>query len=384
MKVKLLITSALCLVVLMQSCKKNENPVSGTNEESVGKKSMLSTNAWVDQTVTNFFKRTTGSVAFDQGNSIPLSDGRVLWVTQDAYYQGSLSGNYLYCNHTISYTNSIIIQPTKTNWSSNAPMMTRTGTVHNIGNMIPVQPGNTWTWPGAGVEIGNHVYIYAAEGNGLNPTNQALYKLTKSSGTAWNTAPVRLTPNNMSGQVEALYSAGMVKESDGYVYCFGQKGTNFGYNSDIFVARFHESNPSAWTYWDGFVWNTNRCTCAITTSLAANSVAKVNGKYVLCTITSGFNCDGNGGVYTSFSSSPTGPWSPRKLVYTINETFKGDRIRYYTPIIHPESTAGGLLITYSVNFGACQQVECTGTGATRDPNYYRPRAITVPLSEIGI
>ncbi|WP_199560945.1 hypothetical protein [Mucilaginibacter hurinus] len=156
MRTRVLIYSALASLMLAQSCKKNENQ--SLKEAADAKPSKLKTAATFDQTVTNFFKRTTGSVAFDQGSSIPLSDGRVLWVTQDAFYQGSLSGGNLYCNHYIAYTNSIIIQPAKTNWSASAPMMTRTGTVNNIGNMIPVQPGSTWTWPGTGVEIGNYIW----------------------------------------------------------------------------------------------------------------------------------------------------------------------------------------------------------------------------------
>ena len=53
----------------------------------------LPNDSYRDGDVTNFFNRTTGSVAFDQGNSIPLADGRVLWVTQDAWYQSSLAPN---------------------------------------------------------------------------------------------------------------------------------------------------------------------------------------------------------------------------------------------------------------------------------------------------
>src|SRR5690606_41535844 len=65
--------------------------------------------------------------------------GRVLWVTQDAWHHGSMAPNgNLYGNHFISYTNSIIIQPSIDDWDPNAPMMTRQGAHHNIGNICPI------------------------------------------------------------------------------------------------------------------------------------------------------------------------------------------------------------------------------------------------------
>src|SRR5690606_2749997 len=71
----------------------------------------LPKDSYRDGDVTQFFARTTGSVAFDQGTSIPLADGRILWVTQDAWYEENLAPNgRLYGDRFISYTNSIIIQ----------------------------------------------------------------------------------------------------------------------------------------------------------------------------------------------------------------------------------------------------------------------------------
>lgn len=120
----------------------------------------LPKDSYRDAQVTAFFNRNKGSVAFDQGTSIPLSDGRVLWITQDAWYEGSLapSGN-LYGNHFISYSNSIIIQPSISSWSPDAPMMTADGRKHGIGDIVPKRPGKDWSWPGPGCRSEKR-YIY--------------------------------------------------------------------------------------------------------------------------------------------------------------------------------------------------------------------------------
>lgn len=344
-----------------------------------------------DDDVVNFFNRNStsqGSVAFDEGTSIPLTwssnNGKVLWVTQDAWDGSSLQANGQFpCNYTFSYNNSIIIQPSATNWASNAPNMTINSPMGKPKQICSNQPGTNWSWPGPGIEIGDKVYLHCGEGNGLTGTNQSLYVLTQSTGTLWTVQ--RTTPAEMSGQTTIGYSLGMVKAADSYVYVFGNSSTGSGYTSNIYLARFHTSNPQSWTFFDGYVWqNTRSSSAVIATSLAANSVGYVNGKYVLITVDCGFNCDGNRGIYASYSTTPTGPFSQRQLVYTIKESFQGQFARYYTPSIHPEFNNGKneLLVTYCLNYSACGVSSCQN--GYIDPYYYRVKGIRIPYSKIGI
>jgi len=352
----------------------------------------LPRDSYRDGDVTNFFNRTTGSVAFDQGNSIPLADGRVLWITQDAFYEMSLtpSGN-LYGNHFISYTNSIIIQPSANNWNPNAPMMTRQGAHHNVGNICPVPAGSNRNWVGVGVELGDHVYLHGGEGNGLEDVDQAFYKLTKNSGTEWNQVE-RLTVPNMSGQLNIRYSKGMVKADDGYVYVFGFRGDGlYGFGTFVHTARFPHNDPTKWTFWDGKTWAgtpTPTSEAAITQGLGDNFVSFLNGKYIHVTTSQGFYCGiPSLEMYVSTSSSPTGPFTPQKLVYAFTEYYKGNNARVYTPAIHPQAVNGKdeLLVTYSINYDACateETMELEPDG-TKDPYYYRVKGVRIPYEMIG-
>nr|WP_246073401.1 RICIN domain-containing protein [Pedobacter ureilyticus] len=358
----------------------------------------LPNDSYRDGDVTNFFARTTGSVAFDQGNSIPLADGRVLWVTQDAWYQSSLAPNgNLYGNQFISYTNSIIIQPTATNWSPSAPMMTADGRANgNVGNLIPKYPGKTWSWPGAGVQIGDDVYIHNREGQGLgtDDDHQSLFKLTPITATHWKTE--RTAPAGLTASEKLVgFASGMVKANDGYVYVYGSRTdpNSFGFESFLHVARFPQNNTQNWTFWNGSAWVATASiasTAHIAKGLGTNFVSYLNGKYIYLTMDQGFYCDiPSLNMYVSTSTSPTGPFTPRKLVYSFTEFYKGSNARVYTPLIHAHANNGKneLLLTYSMNFGACVN---TGDGAIKesdgnyDPYYYRVKGVRIPYELLGL
>lgn len=355
----------------------------------------IAADTYRDDEVVRFFHRNSaslGSAAFDQGNSIPLTwggnNGKVLWVTQDAWDGSQVQSNGLFnCGDFHRYSNSVLIQPSKTNWNPNSsPNMTiANSTSGKPKQVFNIQPGTSWTWSGPGIEIGDKVYVHCGEGNGLTATGQSLYRLTQSTGTQW--VAERTLPNALASQTTINYSAGLVKPGDGYVYAFGSEAVFFGYGSYIHVARFPENDPMQWQYYNGSTWTSTPVageTSKIADARGSNSVAYLNGKYILMTMDQGFNCDPNRNIYISTSTSPTGPFTTETMVYTILEYFKGQYTRYYTPIIHPEFVNGRneLLLTYSVNFSACGLDGCEG--AYLDPYYYRVKGIRVPYSKIGL
>lgn len=354
----------------------------------------LPRDSYRDGDVTNFFNRTTGSVAFDQGTSIPLSDGRVLWVTQDAWYEGSMAPNgNLYGNHFISYTNSIIIQPSMDDWSPSAPMMTRQGAHHNIGNICPIPSEAGRNWVGPGVELGDYVYIHGGEGHGLDDTDQAVYKLKKEPGNEWNQVE-RLAIANMTGQLDIRYKDGMVKSDDGYVYVYGERTApeTFGFNTLLYVARFAYDNPTDWTFWDGSTWAHTPSVgsaAVIVEGKGTNNFGYLNGKYIHLTMDQGFYCGiPSINMYISTSTSPTGPFTSPKLVYSFTEYYKGYNARVYTPIIHTAShnDKDELLLTYSINFGACEENSENNVkedDGNLDPYYYRVKGVRIPYEMIG-
>lgn len=348
-----------------------------------------------DVQVQNFFRRNEpgmGSVAFDQGNSIPLTwgenNGKILWITEDAWDSGQMLGpDVLNGNSFFKYNNSILVQPSKDNWNPvDAVNLTNPETKHpdRVYQMMDVQEGMHWTWPGTGLEIDDKVYIYAGEGQGLEVENNALYILHQNGGTSWNVE--RETPVNVGGP------DGMVRGGDGYVYCYSNEAADWlGFNSDVFVRRFQEADPLLdWEFWDGSGWTVDpSAKQAITTSKATTNVAKLGDTYIMMSMDHGFLCTDERNIYLSYSSSPVGPWSSRVRVYEIEENINGGKARFYTPIIHPYFTNDRreLLLTYCLNFAACGQedfyIDENGNKAL-NAYYYRLKAVRVPLSVIGL
>ena len=345
--------------------------------------------------VVGFFERSKpflGSVAFDQGNSIPLSwgpnKGKVLWVTQDAWDGQQLQTNGMFdCKDFFRYRNSMILQPSIRDWDPAHTLNIEKvdSRQHKPKQICDVLPTAEYSWPAAGIEIGRYVYVQCSEGDGLGPPkSQSLYQLTENGGLNWQVK--RLTPKGMTTEHKINYSAGMVKSPDGFVYVFGFKGTGYGYSLDLHVARFKPSLPMQWTFWNGSNWQVTPeadSKARIATGKATVSVAYLNGKYILMTMDQGFVCDSARSIYLATSSSPTGPFTTLKKVYTINEYLYGKYARYYTPVIHPEFNNGHreLLLTYCLNFSGCGVPDCKD--GYLDPYFYRIKGIRIPYDMIG-
>ncbi len=372
-----------------ESTQVNQN-TKADSEAQVWTLNSLEEDSYRDDKVVNFFERNRnymGSVAFDQGNSIPLSwgpnAGKILWVTEDAWDGTSLNDNDKFnCSDVFRYNNSILIQPSKDDWDpENTVNLTNPDNPGKPRQIAPNQPGTGRTWPGAGVEIGNKVYTFTAEGNGLENVENVLYALTQNEGTEWQVE--RINPEG------ALGDSGMVKGNDGYIYAYTTKSA-YGYNSSLYVARFPENDPLTWTFWDGSEWGSVppelNSPGVIAHTLGSTGIAKLNGKYLMMTMDNGYFCnDDRGSVYIATSDSPTGPFTEKKKVYQITEYLHGQYARYYTPVVHPFFDNGHqeLLITYCLNFGACEQESCDADGFL-DPYYYRLKAIRVPYAMIGL
>ena len=94
------------------------------------------------------------------------------------------------------------------------------------------------------------------------------------------------------------------------------------------------------------------------------------------------------GIYISTATSPFGPFTAPKLVYTIADTYNGHLAKYYTPCIHPEFVNGHneLLVTYCLNYnaqgGSCSTNQCFNNG--QDPNFYQIKGVRVPYALVGL
>ncbi len=357
----------------------------------------IAADSYRDDAVVGFFQRTTGSDAFDGGASVPLTwssnNGKVLWVTNDTFYSQVNGSGEFSCGLIFPYRNSALIQPASKSWD---PSLTSNITSPDGVQIFHTTTSGALLWPGAGIEIGQHVYVHNIEvpNGSLGATNQFLCDITQSTTTSIG-AVNKLTVPNMSGQTAVTYSLGMVKPGDGFVYAYGTGGF---IGAGVYVARFATGSPTSWTFWNGTTWAstpTNATAAQVASGPANNNtVGYVNGKYVLIEMDFGFSCDASSrNVYSLTSTSPTGPFTNKQTVYTLADYKQGHTPVFYNPCIHAEFNNGHneLLIGYAVNFyskndgtGAKCLTDCSNPDGSEDPNDYRIKGVRIPYSLIGL
>jgi hypothetical protein len=289
-------------------------PLTGTAAQIWGYDALPPT-AYRDDQVVQYLRRYTGSISFDQVNSIPLTyganNGKSLWIGEDTFTDNNGGWNPVtrtfpcYGGDRIQFfdvRNSALLQPASHSWD---PIQTSNVITHNstykyeiLASPDPTNHGGTYTWPGVGVEIGSHVYMYAHEG-GTTFNQTVMYDFTENpGGLDWGTAVRHVVPG-LSTQNTIGYAIGWVKANDSYVYVYGGLTDAFG-GSYLQVARFASATPFTWQFWNGTAWGDTvvtapssqiRTNASNSSALKSNSsMCYINGKFVLVEMDFGYGC----------------------------------------------------------------------------------------------
>jgi hypothetical protein len=243
---------------------------------------------------------------------------------------------------------------------------------------------NSWLWPLCGFQNGDTVLVYLVA---LHKTGQGgMWDFGSIGHDYWakikfpEMEPITYSP--LPGFNGIMFGYGFVKDG-AFTYAFG--GKQEGMASNVYVARFKpESAESDWSFWDGSQWSPNVTNAAVIGRGASTSihVCKVKERFLLSTSAFSMGCDQGRDIYVSTSSQPTGPFSPLKKIFTIDDTYQGHYPFFYFPVAHPEfiNKRNELLMVYSINGYEPKVSACIKGKAI--PDHYRPRAIRVPLKLI--
>lgn len=359
----------LPLVTLFASCKTRPADLSQT---PIVRK---------DKAFTEFFRRTSGWVAGDGAISLPLQDGRVLWFFGDSHVNDfDARSRTVPCLFQVR--NAAIIHD-KNNLRPSGTRLVNEPANKNLFHHP--DGGKFWFWPMAGFQSGDAVYVSLMA---LQPRGIPGMWDFKGIGQYW--AKMKL-PDLESISYVALpdfngidFGCGFFPEPEsGYTFAFGQKGNGRG--TLIYVARFRTAEPEGdWTFWNGKNWNANVANAVAVASGASVSVSacKIKNKFLLTSSALSTQCDTGKEIFVSTSDSPTGPFTPLKKIFTLDDTFHGHYPFFYIPVAHPEfmNAKNELLITYSINgYDPCVP---TCVNGRMNPDHYRPKAIRVPLKVI--
>jgi hypothetical protein len=332
-----------------------------------------------DAAFTEFFRRTNGIVACDGAFSVPLSDGRVLWLFGDSYVDCYREGT-IPCLFQVRNCAMLHHQD---DLQSVQPL---TGKHAGIKSFFKDGPAEEpWFWPVSGFQHSNSVYVYLTtlrkKGTGnLGFASTGQDHIARISFPEMEVAAYIPLPN-FNG---IDFGTGFIYEpAAAYTYAYGQKRNRMTLN--IFLGRFPTGAPTnTWTFWNGTSWSPNPTNAVPVASQPATSVSvsKVRGKFLLTSSEFSIACDQGKEIYMSVADQPTGPFSPRKRIFTIDDTFQGHYPFFYLPVAHPQfiNAQDEILVTYCLNnYEPCVPACHNGRA---NPDHYRPRALRVPLKLI--
>ncbi|SFW83409.1 DUF4185 domain-containing protein [Chitinophaga sancti] len=369
------LTIGMVATMLCFACTKMIAPRPEANENLAVSNSAVA--PYQDASATAFFRRTSGSIAFDGALSVPLSNGKVVWLFNDTFYDDLNSDGTVPC--IFNKHNTVLIQPANHSWD---PAQTTNLLLYGNPDLFQsVTPGN-YFWPSAGVEIGNKVYTVCLEMS--SSTGQLVNEILAALNEADNTVSYTTLPD-FNG---IDFTKGMVKNLDGYVYVWGGKlKPNTIGQCDVYVARFPQNSPGSWTFWNGTSWGTAAAAAAVIVTAPSGgiSVSYVNTKYVMIVTNFNMVCDGGTAIYGAASSSPVSGWDAigTNVIYNIPDRLQGHTPFFYTPCIHPEFNANNeFLFTYCINTYQPCVAACNNNKF--DPDIYRPRAVRVPFSVLNL
>ncbi len=296
-----------------------------------------------DQNFTKLFRQTTGLIAADGAVSVPLDDGRSIWLYGDSYVdQLDTASGMLPClfNAQNSATVMSISLPTVEQTLAGA-----------AGSRTYFQyqpdPDNYFFWPGDGVQLGDTAYILliklrkVSTGFGFGGTGE-LYA-----------AKIKVPEMTLVGYADLgykndiQYSCSAIQD-DGWVYVHGIKDNGFG--RDLHVARFPAGNIYAnWQYYDGSGWSTDIAqSAAIHDAFAFSfSLSKVKDKFLLLITQFSLGCDQGKKIFAFTADRPEGPFSSKQVIWEVDDLEQGYRPFFYAANAHPEYINGKdeLLIT---------------------------------------
>lgn len=303
-----------------------------------------------------FTRYGNGWTGSDATYSIPLPDGRILWMFGDTFL-GTVRADRSREGAPF-IRNSFMIQ------DRDEFITLFHGTLANPSAYIKPQNPNQWYWPLDGTVYNGGVQMMLGRFG------------TTGTGGMWDFQYVGIDravfslPDMQLISLEEVLPTGdisfgaAVMEDNDYIYIYG---ISFVSIKRLHVARAPLGDLSAkWEFYNGQTWVENPSSYAMLAGVSDQlSVFKEDDKYYLMTQQTFFGKK----LLLYEADSPVGPWRNKKTLYCTPEA-EGD-IFTYNAFVHPElSENGELRISYNINSFNFQDI-------FDNADNYRPKFIRV-------
>lgn len=336
-----------------------------------------SDSAYVDYSFTEFFARDCCGVTGSDGfYSVPLPDGRTVWIFGDSFLGTVNPDGSREKRSPVFIRNAFAIQDGDSlrslyqvidGWESSLviPPEAKKGNEYSEDSL--------WYWPGDGfVENGKlKVFMtafYQAEPGGWG------FRYTSSNLATFSLPDIQLEKIDhldYPGEVEIHWGHAVCDDDEDYTYIYGA-GDKYPY-----VARAPKGNILAeWEFYTGTHWTKNAKLAKPMTDFQGSeqfSVIKLKDKYILLTQSGDFLASS---LYSMTSDLPYSGWKNKKELYNIKPLEQVKDLFAYNPVAHPKFNKNDeLLVSYCVNSFNLEDL-------FEDASKYRPVFIRIPIDQI--
>ncbi|MCB0568922.1 MAG: DUF5005 domain-containing protein [Phaeodactylibacter sp.] len=273
----------------------------------------------------------------DATYSIPLPDGRQLWLFGDTFL-GIVNANRSR-PATGLINNTFVVQ------DGDDFTTLYSGSAGNASAFVKPQEAGWWYWPGHGVARGDTLEV-------------VLFGFKNESGGAWGFAytsidvakftlpDISLVSIERKVEGPTVNYGACVMEEDGYYYLYGAEKDGLAKYLHVARVPVAEGLAGSWSYYDGVSWvdDPDKSARLFGNVSEQFSVFRYEGRYYLLTQHHILG----GEAYRYRSDSPVGPFTDKLLLYCTPQT--GGNIFTYNAFAHTQFLAdGALLVSYNVN-----------------------------------
>ena len=345
--------------------------------EQRSEKAKQADSVYVDQEFTSFFARDCcGMTGADGFYSVPLPDGRVVWIFGDTFLGEVEPDGSREKRSPVFIRNAFAVQDGDSlrtlynvidGWESSLVIPP------DAGRGTEFSEDSLWYWPGDGfIENGKlkvfmSAFYQAEEGNwGFRwvSANLAVFSLP-------DIKLEKIEHFDYPGEVEIHWGHALCDEAPDYTYIYGA-GEKYPY-----VARAPKGDVMAgWEFYTGESWvNDSRKAKPMTDWKGSEqfSVIRLRNKFVLLTQSGDFL---ESSLYSAVSDLPYTGWESKKELYKLKPLKPEEDLFAYNPVAHPHFIKNDeLLVSYCVNSFKLQDL-------FEDASKYRPVFIRVPIKLI--
>lgn len=332
---------------------------------AVGRNVVVGQLAEPDLYFNDLFAGRSGWTGGDGTLSIPLPDGRVVWLFGDSFL-GPVSAEGERPRDAPFVRNCLVVQKGQS-------LTTRYGTIDgNPAAFFPAPNASQWYWPGDGVVEGGmlRVFLHRFERTGPGLWD---WRWLDTWLAALSLPDVVLKEISQAPSPGAIMFGVCILRGDADTYVYGVSG---GFPKKAYLARAPARGlQEKWAYFDGSDWSNDVSEAQpILAGVSAQfAVILFRDRYYLFTMDDRTGLSRDISVYRA--PEPWGPWQGPANVYRPPEA--AGEITVYNPFVHPQfSENGRVLVSYNLNNFVDPEA------VYRDAGTYRPRFVRVDMNAL--